>query len=434
MNREDFILMTVGGLTLDPVTKTPDRHPARSRQQAEPADLDRPARGDVHGHGARGHQDGAPDDARSAALDPRGARRGRRVGRGHRAAGEHLLRADLPARRRSAAARSTRARPTPSAWRCARRARSTSRRRCSRPRASCSRWRRARSRTSPTCRATSGPRSSRRCRPTTSSTRCSAWRRQRNASSSTARRYASPTSSRHSPAQAAAWAQANTTMLVGIAAAVRRRRVRSSAASAGIARGAPTPPRSQFQTADVQFQGGHYAEAADAFDDPRSRLRRDPVREAGVALRRPRARAEAGSDRGRRRIRPPTWRAHRRPSTCARKRCQGLAQAREAGGDAKGAQEAYEQAAAIDGPFQTDARVAVARLYEAAGQSDKAREVYTRDPEGLADRARSGRCWKRRSRQTSPRRVPGRTRLVVAGAARARHGSRRGFTALGANV
>src|SRR5262249_19273617 len=55
---------------------------------------------------------------------------------------------------------------------------------------------------------------------------------------------------------------------------------------------------------------------------------------------------------------------------------QGLGQAREVTGDTKGAQDAYEQAAAIDGPFRTDARIAVARLYEAAGQNDTARDVY----------------------------------------------------------
>ena len=71
MNRENFILMTVGGLTLDPVTKTPDRHPARSRQQAEPAHLDRAARGHRHGDRARGHQDGAADDARPPAQRAR---------------------------------------------------------------------------------------------------------------------------------------------------------------------------------------------------------------------------------------------------------------------------------------------------------------------------------------------------------------------------
>ena len=367
--------MTVGGLTLDPVTKTPDRHPAGSRQQAEPADLDRPARGDGHGDRARGHQDGPADDARSAAQPS--STSSARPSSGSRSPICATTRTSRSSTCASATAssRSTRARPTRSPWRCAPRARSTSPRRCSRPRASCSRWRRARSRTSPTCRATSGPRSSRRCRPTTSSTRCSAWRRQRNASSSTARRYASPTSSRRSPGK---WRPGRRRTRRCSSGSPPRcsPSARSSAASAGIARGAPTPPRRSSRRPHDQFQGGHFAEAADAFSDPRSRLRRDPVREAGVALRRPRARAEARSGRGRRRILrlPGELTGDRVPAPGSAPGARSGA--REAGGDAKGAQEAYEQAAAIDGPFRTDARVAVARLYEAAGQPDKAREVY----------------------------------------------------------
>ena len=40
MEREGFIEMKVGGLTLDPVTKTPIVISERCREQAEPADLD----------------------------------------------------------------------------------------------------------------------------------------------------------------------------------------------------------------------------------------------------------------------------------------------------------------------------------------------------------------------------------------------------------
>ena len=55
----------------------------------------------------------------------------------------------------------------------------------------------------------------------------------------------------------------------------------------------------------------------------------------------------------------------------------GLARAREATGDPRGATEAYQQAADIAGPFRTPAQVALARLEDAAGNTEKARALYT---------------------------------------------------------
>jgi len=174
--------------------------------------------------------------------------------------------------------------------------------------------------------------------------------------------------------QLAAWAQANTTLLVGaaiavlavgaVASGVSWYRARRAAAAAG-----------QFQTADDQFQAGHYAEAADAFaglgndyaGTPYGRL---AALYQGHALARkpdPTAAAAAYSE----------YLAGTPETEYLRQEAlYGLGQAREAGGDAKAAQDAYEQAGAIDGPFRTDARLALARVYEAGGQSDKAREVY----------------------------------------------------------
>jgi hypothetical protein len=174
--------------------------------------------------------------------------------------------------------------------------------------------------------------------------------------------------------QVAAWAQANTTMLVALATAVlavgavaggvswyRTRRADAAAA--------------QFRTADEEFQGGRYAEAADAFatlgrqygGTPYGRL---AALYRGHSLARkpdPAAAAVAYSE----------YLASSPATEYLRQEAlQGLGQAREATGDSKGAQEAYEQASAIEGPFRTDARVALARLYEAAGQADKARDVY----------------------------------------------------------
>jgi predicted negative regulator of RcsB-dependent stress response len=54
----------------------------------------------------------------------------------------------------------------------------------------------------------------------------------------------------------------------------------------------------------------------------------------------------------------------------------GLAQASEAKNDGAAAMQAYEQAADIDGPFRTPARLGLARLEDAAGHADKARALY----------------------------------------------------------
>ncbi len=54
----------------------------------------------------------------------------------------------------------------------------------------------------------------------------------------------------------------------------------------------------------------------------------------------------------------------------------GLARAKEATNDAAGATDAYRQAAAIAGPFRSQAQLALARLADAAGKSDEARTLY----------------------------------------------------------
>ncbi len=54
----------------------------------------------------------------------------------------------------------------------------------------------------------------------------------------------------------------------------------------------------------------------------------------------------------------------------------GLGRAKEATGDAAGALDAYTQASALLGPYHTDALLNAARLEEAAGQADKARQTY----------------------------------------------------------
>jgi len=174
--------------------------------------------------------------------------------------------------------------------------------------------------------------------------------------------------------QVATWAQANTTLLVGVAAAVLAIAAVGGGVSWYRARRADAAA-ARFQAAYGQFQGSQYAEAADAFATLGSEYAGTPYGRLaalyqGHALARkpdPAGAAAAYSE----------YLAHSPGTEYLRQEAlQGLGQAREVTGDTKGAQDAYEQAAAIDGPFRTDARIAVARLYEAAGQNDKARDVY----------------------------------------------------------
>ena len=149
--------------------------------------------------------------------------------------------------------------------------------------------------------------------------------------------------------QIAAWAQTNRTALVAIVAAA----VAIAAVGAGVswyrARQADAAAI-RFQSAHDEFQASRWAEAAEAF----AGLGRDyPGTGYGQVL--------AAS--------PPT-------DYLRQKALVSLAAAREASGDPAGARAAYEQATAIDGPFRSDARLSLARLYEAGGQADKAKELY----------------------------------------------------------
>jgi hypothetical protein len=174
--------------------------------------------------------------------------------------------------------------------------------------------------------------------------------------------------------QVAAWAQANTTLLVCIAVAVLAvgavaggvnwYRTRRADAAAVL-----------FQSGDDQFQAGKYAEAADTFASlgrdyagtPYGRLA--SLYQGHALARKPDPNGAAAAYSEYLAGAPET-------EYLRQEALQDLGQAREATGDTKGAEEAYAQAAAIDGPFRTDARIALARLYEADGQSDKARDVY----------------------------------------------------------
>ena len=174
--------------------------------------------------------------------------------------------------------------------------------------------------------------------------------------------------------QIAAWAQTNRTALVAIVAAA----VAIAAVGAGVswyrARQADAAAI-RFQSAHDEFQASRWAEAAEAFaglgrDYPGTGYGRLAALYEGHALSRKPDPAAAATAYGEfLAASPPT-------DYLRQKALVSLAAAREASGDSAGARAAYEQATAIDGPFRSDARLSLARLYEAGGQADKAKELY----------------------------------------------------------
>lgn len=174
--------------------------------------------------------------------------------------------------------------------------------------------------------------------------------------------------------QAAAWAEANRTALIAVGIAA----LTIAAVAAGVSwyRGRQASAAAiRFQSAHNEFQASRWAEAADAF----AGLGRDyggtsygrlaALYQGHALLRKPDAAAAATAYREYLAASPPT-------EYLRQEALIGLARALEAGGDSPGAQGAYEQASAIDGPFKADAQLSLARLYEAGGQPDKARELY----------------------------------------------------------
>jgi hypothetical protein len=174
--------------------------------------------------------------------------------------------------------------------------------------------------------------------------------------------------------QLGAWAEANRTMLAAIVAAA----LAIAAVAGGVSwyRGRQEAAAAiRFQSAYTDFQASKWLEAADAFealghDYAGTSYGRLAALYQGHALARKPDPAAAATAYGEfLAASPPT-------EYLKQEALVGLADAREASGDAAGAREANEQAAAIDGPFRSDARLSLARLYEAGGQPDKAKELY----------------------------------------------------------
>ena len=254
----------------------------------------------------------------------------------------------------------------------------------------------ARSRTSPTSRATSGPRSSRRCRPTTSSTRCSGMAPPRNASSSTARRCASPTSSRPSPGRSRPGRRRNTHDARRASPPRCSPSARSSAASAGIARRRAAAAAARSRPPTSTSRPATSAEAADAFaalgrdyaGTPYGRLA--ALYEGHALARKPDPAAAAAAYS---RL-PGELAGDRVPASGSARRAS--AQAREAGGDAKGAQRSLRAGRRDRRPVPDRCSRRGRASLRSRGPARQGARGLSRDPEGLAQPARSGRCWKRR--------------------------------------
>ena len=147
--------------------------------------------------------------------------------------------------------------------------------------------------------------------------------------------------------QAVNWASANRGLVTGVVAALAVAGL--AAVAVGHLRGAERERASlAFRTAHTTFAAGNkFTEAAEAF----AALAHDYPHTAYGRL--------AGLYRG---------------HAFAR---QGDA-AKEAIGETTPALEAYVQAGTLEGPYRTDALLSAARLHEAGGRADLAREIYAR--------------------------------------------------------
>ena len=182
--------------------------------------------------------------------------------------------------------------------------------------------------------------------------------------------------------RALAWARDRQQIVLGVLAAaaavalvalVVSRVGASRAAAAGDA----------FRGAYATFQAGKFTEAADAFstvahDYPRTAFGRLAGLYRGHALARQAAAGDAATAYTEYLATSPE--AYLRQEALA-----GLGRAREASGDAAGALEAYSEAGGLGGPFRSDALLSAARLHEAAGRPDQAREIYARLLKEAAD-------------------------------------------------
>jgi tetratricopeptide (TPR) repeat protein len=175
--------------------------------------------------------------------------------------------------------------------------------------------------------------------------------------------------------RALAWAEENSRLLLGVLGAVAAVAVVVLLVNrVGAARNASAAEA--FRRAKVTFDAGQMAEAASGFegvsrDYPRAPFGRLAALYRGHALARQNQAAEAATAYS-------EYLASASVSYLRQEALTGLGRAKEATGDTAGALEAYAEAGNLDGAFRTDALLNAARLHEAAGHGDQAREIYAR--------------------------------------------------------
>jgi tetratricopeptide (TPR) repeat protein len=188
--------------------------------------------------------------------------------------------------------------------------------------------------------------------------------------------------------QAFGWIEEHRPLVAGVAGAV------GVAALAMLAVGHWRATRNataaaDFRSAQAAFEAGQNQESARAFAAVAEIYPRAPFGRLAV-LYRAHALARAGDAAGAAVAYGEYLASSPATDYLRQEALTGLAHAREASGDTAAALDAYTQAAALDGPFRTDASLAAARLQEASGHADQAKEIYARllreapDPETKA--------------------------------------------------
>ncbi len=174
--------------------------------------------------------------------------------------------------------------------------------------------------------------------------------------------------------QAAEWVQQNRAIALGALGVIVA--VFVAVGATGWYRSARAETAAErFHAAHATFESGKYSEAADAFGELERGYGGTPFGHlAGLyrahALMRQGDAAAAATAYG-------EYLATSPPAEYLRQEAlDGLAHAKEAGGDAAGALDAYTQAGQVSGPYRIDALLAAARLHDAAGQLDQARAIY----------------------------------------------------------
>ncbi len=132
-----------------------------------------------------------------------------------------------------------------------------------------------------------------------------------------------------------------------------------------------------FRAAQATFTAGRFADAAAAFQAVTESYPRTPSGRL-ADLYRAHALARQGDATGAATVYSEYLATGPGTGYLRQEALDGLAHARESAQDTAAALDAYTQAAALDGPYRADALLGAARLQEAGGHGDAAREIYTR--------------------------------------------------------